>query len=293
MAFGGTLPAMSKDSREKATPKTEDGTTKLPGIPPEIGQLIRGRSVRIDPKRYFSKKFRAALPLIQHRLKESSPNTFTLESELFEDFVSSLRRVLETKADLFADFKASDWTSFVLLALAGGGEPEEFDYPDPEGYWEHISLPSSLIAPGNRPEATPPSGSDQQDSNKVSLNEGGLKITPAEKRALERRAKAIWSFLSDKISSRLGIARLEPGRSLTHQGELAAFAHDHRGYTWAELARELCKDQACKDARGNWKHSPWCRERYRKLAALYWKRETAKYAAMARERQTPQAPQTR
>lgn len=76
--------------------------------------------------------------------------------------------------------------------------------------------------------------------------EAGRKMTPAEKRALQRQAKAIWILLSDKISSRLGIARLEPGRSLTNQGELAAFLQDHCGYTWPRVARELCKNEGSR-----------------------------------------------
>ena len=320
MAFGGTLPAMSKDSREKATPKTEDGTAKLPGIPPEIGQLIEieGRSVRIDPRRYFSKMFRAVLPLIQHRLKESAPNTFTLEPKLFEDFLYRLRYLLEERADPL--FEPSDWVAFALVSLPVGRELSQSGYEidrkhyrelyaiHSEGHWEHISLPSSLIG-------TPTSGSNQQDSNRVSLNvvfsdpldpdkfvleidivgeplrpffDLEAILTPAEKRELQRRAKAIWSVLSERISSRLGTQRLQAGRSLTDQGASSALLHDQYGYSWTKVAQELCKDQGCKDEKGHWKHSHWCRERFRKLAALHWKREAKKYAAMARERQTPQ-----
>ena len=322
MAFGGTLPAMSKDSREKATPKTEDATAKHPNLPPEIAQLIEieGRSVRIDPRRYLSKTFRAALPLIQYRLEESSPNTFTLEPKLFEDFVSSLRLVLEKKFD--PPFKPSDCISFVLLSLASGRDVNQSQFDggiDPEGYWEKLALPPNLIAPGGQPTS---SDSKARNSNKVSLNvafgsnffpdeafalqitmegeplrpfydlEAGLKMTPAEKRALERRAKAIWKLLSDKISSRLGIARIEPGRSLTNQGQLAAFLRGHQGYTWPRVARELCKNEGCKDEKGHWSHSHSCQERYRKLAALYWKREAARYADLAQSRQTPTSPVT-
>jgi hypothetical protein len=317
MAFGGTLPAMPKDSPKRVAVKAEDATVKRPDIPPEIAQLIDERSVRIDPDRYFSKELRAKLPLIQHRLKESSRNTFTVEPELFEDFISALRQVLEKKGDPgYADFKPSDWISWVLGIVATNKEMDESPFDDPpEGYWEPISLPSNLTAPGDRPESTAKPGSTQPDSNTVSLNvafnyaadwsvsieisiageplstfldlETGGEMTPTERRALQRRAKAIWNLLSDKISSRLGIQQLQRGRSLTNRGKMAAMLHDHFGYSWAKLAQGLCKDEACKDEKGHWKHSHWCRERYRKLAALYWKREAAKYAAMARDRKTP------
>jgi len=80
---------MPKDSRKRDAVKAEESTPKEAAIPPEIAQLIETerRSVRIDPERYFSRRFKAALPLIQHRLSESSPNTFTLEPKLFEEFI--------------------------------------------------------------------------------------------------------------------------------------------------------------------------------------------------------------
>jgi len=316
IAFGGKLPAMPNDSRKTPAARAEEGTAKPTDIPPEISQLIEGHSVRIDPDRYFSKRLRAALPLIQHRLKESVPNTFTLEPELFNELISDLRLALEKQKSDDTSFRPSDWISFVLGYIATGREVSQtqfyYNYMDTEGYWDHISLPSSLID-------TPTSGSDQQDSNRVSLNvaygsdsfpdeayaleitiEGeplrplfdlaGLKMTPADRRTLQRQAKAIWSFLNDKISSRLGIRRVGAGRNVTNQGHLAAFAHDHIGDSWARVAQQLCKDEGCKNAK---KHSASCRERYRKLAALYWKREAAKYAAMARERHNPQGPEER
>jgi len=316
---------MPKDSRGRPG-ETEDATAKQSDIPPEIAQLIEieGRSVRIDPRRYFSKMFRAVLPLIQHRLKESAPNTFTLKPRLFEDFLYRLRYFLEERADpTYARFEPSDWVAFALVSLPicrglsqSGYDIDRKHYREliaihSEGHWEHISLPTSLIG-------TPTSGSGQQDSNRVSLNvvfsdplepdkfvleidivgeplrpffelEAILKMTPAEKRELQRRAKAIWSVLNERISSRLGTQPLQAGRLLTDQGASSALLHDHFGYSWTKVAQELCKDQLCKDEKGHWKHSHWCRERYRKLAALHWKREANKYAAMARESQTPQA----
>ena len=158
---------MQKGSRRGVAIKSEAPTAKEPDIPPEIAQFIKEQSVRIDPDRFFSKELRAKLPLIEQRLKESPPNTFTLEPKLFEDFISSLRLLLKNEHPVHSLLKPSDWIPFVLVALATGTEVRSpFDvYFDREGYWEHISLPSSLIAPGNRPGATP-SGSDQQDSSR-------------------------------------------------------------------------------------------------------------------------------
>lgn len=306
---------MSKDSRENVTPKTEDGTSKLPDIPPEIAQFINGQSVRIDPKRYFAKTFIAALPLIQDRLKESPANTFTLEPKLFEEFISILRRSLGKPDTAYASFKPSDWIAFSLLPIATGTNVDQSsweDFIDRESIWEDLALPPELNAPAMHQG----SNSEERNSNTVSLNveysggeyeplclqisvvgdavrsflelEAGRKLPSAEKRALECRAKAIWDVLSDKISSRLGIRQLQRGRSLTNQGQVAAFAHDHVGYSWVKVAQALCKDEVCKQKNGHWNHSHWCRERYRKLAALYWKREAAKYAAMARKHQPPQ-----
>ena len=96
---------MPKDSRKRTAAKIDEGKATPTDIPPEIAQLIETarRSVRIDPKRYFSKMFMTVLahPVIQHRLKESAPNTFTLEPKLFEDFLYRLRYFLGERADSF------------------------------------------------------------------------------------------------------------------------------------------------------------------------------------------------
>jgi hypothetical protein len=309
MAFGGTLPAMSKDSREKATPKTEDGTAKLPGIPPEIAQLIRGRSVRIDPKRYFSKKFRAALPLIQHRLKESesSPNTFTLEPKLFEEFMSRLRLALE-KVTADAQFKPSDWISLVLSSISTGTDVNRSspdDYIDRESVWEDFALPPEL----NPPAAQQSSSSEEHNSNTVSLNvayaggeyealslqisivgepvraflelEAGRKLPAREKQALQRRAKTIWDVLSEKIVSRLGIKQLPAGRPITNTPQLAAFLRDHDGYTPLQMAKVLCREKQCKDLG---RHTAECRDRLRKAADQHWKNEEKKYEELAAQK---------
>lgn len=69
VGFGRKLLAMPKDSRRRVTvKKKEDATASEAALPPEIAQLIRGLSVCIDPKRYFSKMFRAALPTSEDRL---------------------------------------------------------------------------------------------------------------------------------------------------------------------------------------------------------------------------------
>jgi hypothetical protein len=308
-SFGGKLLAMPKDFRSRVTvKKKEDATASKSALPPEIAQLIEGYSVCIDPKRYFSKTFRATLPLIQHRLEKSSRDTFTLKPELFEKFMSRLRLFLEKKTD--PAFKPSDCVSFVLVSLATGmdvNQPQFDSYIDPEGYWETLPLPDDLIAPAGHPTS---SKSEGRNSNTVSLNvalvtdeddvdsleisisgeplraffdlEAGRKMAPAEKRALQRRAKAIWKLLSNKISSRLGIEKSRAGRPLTDIPKIAAFLRDHCDYTLLQIAQLVCTDKQCKVGG---KHTVECRDRLRNAANLHWKHEKQKYEELARAAQ--------
>jgi hypothetical protein len=306
-AFGGKLPAMQKGFRRKAAVKSEGATTKEAAMPPEIAQLIKGRAVRIDPDRYFSKELRAKLPLIHNRLTESAPNTFTLEPKLFEDFLNVLRSRLEKKADqTYAQFRPSDWISLVLSSIATGmyvnrSSPDHFI--DRESVSEEFALPPELnpLAPQQS------SSSEEHNSHTVSLNvsyTGGedeplsLRISidgepvrtfleleavserpTREKQALQRRAKKIWDVLSEKIASRLGVMELPAGRPITDTPQLAAFLRDHYGYTPLQMAQKLCSRKQCKDLG---RHTADCRDRLRKAADQHWKNEKKKYTELAR-----------
>jgi hypothetical protein len=48
-----------------------------PDLPPEIGQFISGRSVRLtEPKRYLAKLWRLHLPSLVREVRETEPNVF-------------------------------------------------------------------------------------------------------------------------------------------------------------------------------------------------------------------------
>jgi hypothetical protein len=298
---------MQKGSRRKAAVKPKGATTKETAMPPEIAQLIEGQSVRIDPKRFLSKWLRASLPLIEHRFEESPDNTFTLEPTLFEEFISSLRRLLEKKT-AFAEFEPSDWIAFALLTIPTGADVNQSsweDYIDRESVSEDCALPPELSPPTTQQS----SSSEKHNSNSVSLNvayaggeyeplslqisivgepvrtflklEAGDKLPTAEKRELQRRAKAIWDVLSEKIASRLDIKELPAGRPITNTPQLAAFLRDHYGYTPFQMAQVLCQEKQCKDLG---RHTAECRDRLRKAADQHWKNEVKKYKELAAQK---------
>lgn len=288
-----------RKASKRPTARVEDASAKMPGIPPEIAQLIEGHSVRIEPKRYFAKLWMTRLPLVQDQAKQSGRDTFILEPELFERFVSRLLDALHSEP-LYSNLRPSDWICVALIDVAGPDHIDEWSFEDD---WQTIHLPTDL--------ETPPSLGKTANPNTLSLNVAfrpdpydpdspSLEIsvigeavrifselrnvrnrTPSEKRELHRRASKFWGFLSERISAQLGIEGLR-GRPIA-SGHLWAFLRDHQGRTWHEIARKFCTDQACKN---QGQHGHACQERFRKAAELFWKRERNEYVDLARAKRS-------
>jgi hypothetical protein len=89
-------------------------------------------------------------------------------------------------------------------------------------------------------------------------------------------AKKIWDCLSHRIAALLGFEHPFRGKPFRNAGERAAWAHDHAGLSWTEVAKALCHSEHS--------HNFHCSENYRQQARQFWIREEKKYKAKAARR---------
>jgi len=142
---------MRRQQREKkkpAVPKDEE-------LPPQIGTLIRGRTVTIsDDGRFFPKRWEAMLPVVGSEAKQVG-RSFELSKSLFHKFMVYLRVDLREKNQpQYEKFEPSDWIAQALCKASEELVPDESEYLDdrlwPEDRpisqaWQNIgSIPSAL-----------------------------------------------------------------------------------------------------------------------------------------------------
>jgi hypothetical protein len=86
--------------------------------------------------------------------------------------------------------------------------------------------------------------------------------TPDERDSNVEAAQRLWTRISRRLSSFIGVGQLQPGKPQTGLGWRAAVLRDHAGFSWPKVARELCPK--------NHKHDSSCADNYRKQAEQYW-----------------------
>jgi hypothetical protein len=290
-------------------------TREKPDLPPEIGQFINGRSVRLaEPERYFARHWRLQVPFLGEEIKEMKPNLFTLEPTLFADFISDLRSLLARREaaarkgdSLYADFRDPDWIPWALLVSCSLDKSfvpvaPYFEYdrqvvriPPDSSSSEQVT--ASTQQPNHQSVAMTMSfGPDPENDDELSLliefsgePLGALKDMreidkhSPQRRLFQKKAENVWDFLIQAMEARLGIEGPSRGRPMRNAGKTAAFGHHHCGLTWSQVAQQLCPEKHA--------HGPLCRDNYRKQASQYWERERKRYAALAQNPSTPDGEQ--
>ena len=79
---------------------------------------------------------------------------------------------------------------------------------------------------------------------------------PDERQLAREEAERLWNSLVRWSRAAVGVGELEGGRPATGLGWQAAFLHEHAGFSWPKVARELCSK--------NHKHDSSCADNYPK-----------------------------
>jgi hypothetical protein len=259
---------------------------KEPDFPPEISALIVGRTVHLsEPERFLAQEWKLQMLLGPKGVTEVRPDLFELEPSLFASFLTNLRANLTSNHRARDHFRASDWIAFALIATAGRNVEvqqleEGFTFYDDDSWT--AKLPESAGGSTVEVNLVFRPGPDVDEAELV-IELGGTKLLEAlwdlgltdkhspKGRLLRKQAQVMWRFVTQEIAARLGIEG--PGRGRPRAQDHAAWLHDHFGLSWQGVAKLLCPE--------NHKHGIGCRDKYRKQAKLYWKRERQKYEAMA------------
>lgn len=99
-----------------------------------------------------------------------------------------------------------------------------------------------------------------------------LNGNPAEAVRIRAEAKRIWDCVFKAVAIDFNVASATASRPRTGLGREAARLHDHLGYSWKRVARELCPQDHC--------HSNACKERYRTAARDWWKEQQNSFQAL-------------
>jgi len=280
--------------------RVEPSLRKGQEIPKEIRQLVKGKIVHIsEPGRFFPRKWRAMLPLVQDHVKQSG-NTFELQPKLLRSFGESLRYFVALKQHLpqYGDYRPSDLVADALCSAA----------EDILGYPQGLhALPLHLHAPFEDVIQLPDKGADpprtsglsqdqeirlrieypyREGSNvpELAISLAGKPISALfafrnieddgpEKKAAQIEARRIWETVVKRLTVRLGVKRPNRGKPGKDLGFHAAWFHDHVGCSWAKIAKAECTKQH--------EHKESCGRNFRKLAQQFYLKQEKEYLKIA------------